>query len=151
MEGVKLYGEMHRFIPIYASWMGGRVTEIPVTHHPRIHGESNYGIARTFKVVLDLILIQFMNRYSQKPIHFFGGFGLLSLLLSFLTFVWMVVLKLFYATAFSVTPLPMLFVVFFLMGMQSIFFGVLAEIQMRTYYESQGKAPYQVGEKINIE
>jgi glycosyltransferase involved in cell wall biosynthesis len=151
IKDVKLYGEMHRFIPIYASWMGARVTEIPVSHHPRLHGESNYGLNRTFKVILDLIVIQFMSRYMQKPIHFFGGFGLINLALSFLTFGWMLSLKLFWDTSFSVTPLPMLIILFFLIGLQSIFFGLLAEIQMRTYYESQDKDAYQIEEKINFD
>lgn len=151
IKGVKLYGEMHRFIPIYASWMGGRVTEIPVTHHPRIHGESNYGLNRTFKVILDLIVIQFMSLYMQKPIHFFGGFGLINLALSFLTFGWMLSLKLFWDTSFSVTPLPMLIILFFMIGLQSIFFGLLAEMQMRTYYESQNKDSYQIEDKINFD
>ncbi len=151
IKGVKLYGEMHRFIPIYASWMGGKVTEIPVTHHPRLYGESNYGLNRTFKVILDLIVVQFMARYMQKPIHFFGGFGLINLALSFATFGWMLALKLFWHTPFSVTPLPMLITLFFLIGLQSIFFGVLAEMQMRTYYESQDKDAYQIEDKINID
>jgi glycosyltransferase involved in cell wall biosynthesis len=151
IKDVKLYGEMHRFIPIYASWMGARVTEIPVSHHSRLHGESNYGLNRTFKVILDLIVIQFMSRYMQKPIHFFGGFGLINLALSFLTFGWMLALKLFWDTSFSVTPLPMLIILFFLIGMQSIFFGLLAEIQMRTYYESQDKDAYQIEEKMNFD
>jgi len=151
IKDVKLYGEMHRFIPIYANWMGARVTEIPVKHHPRLHGKSNYGLNRTFKVILDLIVIQFMARYMQKPIHFFGGFGLINLALSFLTFGWMLSLKLFWDTSFSITPLPMLIILFFLIGLQSIFFGLLAEIQMRTYYESQNKDAYQIEEKINFD
>jgi glycosyltransferase involved in cell wall biosynthesis len=151
IKDVKLYGEMHRFIPIYASWMGARVTEIPVSHHSRLHGESNYGLNRTFKVILDLIVIQFMSRYMQKPIHFFGGFGLINLALSFLTFGWMLALKLFWDTSFSITPLPMLVILFFLIGVQSIFFGLLAEIQMRTYYESQDKDAYQIEEKMNFD
>jgi dolichol-phosphate mannosyltransferase len=92
-----------------------------------------------------------MSRYMQKPIHFFGGFGLINLALSFLTFGWMLSLKLFWNTSFSVTPLPMLIILFFLIGLQSIFFGLLAEIQMRTYYESQGKDAYQIEEKINFD
>lgn len=151
IKGVKLYGEMHRFIPIYASWMGGKVTEIPVTHHARIHGESKYGINRTFKVIVDLIFIRFMAKNFEKPIHFFGGFGLLNLSLSGITFFWMLALKIFWGTAFSITPLPMLIVLFFLVGIQSIFFGLLAEIQMRTYYESQDKSAYQIEDTQNLE
>ncbi|MFT6435715.1 MAG: glycosyltransferase involved in cell wall biosynthesis [Candidatus Azotimanducaceae bacterium] len=151
IKGVKLYGEMHRFIPIYASWMGGKVTEIPVIHHARIHGESKYGINRTFKVIVDLIFIRFMAKNFEKPIHFFGGFGLLNLSLSGITFIWMLALKIFWGTAFSITPLPMLIVLFFLVGIQSIFFGLLAEIQMRTYYESQDKSAYQIEDTQNLE
>ena len=85
IKDIKLYGEMHRFIPVYANWMGGKVTEVPVTHHPRIHGVSKYGINRTFKVVLDLIVIKFLQKYAQKSIHVFGGLGLLSFFFSFIS------------------------------------------------------------------
>lgn len=90
VKGVKLYGEMHRFIPIYASWEGGRVAEVPVTHHPRIHGESKYGADRVVKVVLDLMVVQFLARYANRPIYVFGGFGLAAITVSILAGVWAV-------------------------------------------------------------
>jgi glycosyltransferase involved in cell wall biosynthesis len=146
IKDVKLYGEMHRFIPVYANWMGGKVTEVPVTHHPRIHGESKYGINRTFKVVLDLIVIKFLQKYAQKSIHVFGGFGLLSFLLSFISAVVMFYYKFFGNKSFIQTPLPILVVFFFLTGIILVMMGLIAEMQNRTYYESQGKKVYLVKE-----
>ena len=148
LEGVKLYGEMHRFIPIFASWRGARVTEVEVHHRPRTAGRTKYGLGRTFNVVLDLILIRFFQKYAQRPIHLFGRIGLWSLLLSVLTFGGMIFFKYVYhpPKSFVETPLPMLTVMFFLAGVQSILMGVLAEMIMRTYYESQHKTTYILGE-----
>ena len=150
LKGVKLYGEMHRFIPIYASWEGGRVAEVPVTHHPRIHGVSKYGVDRVLKVVLDLIVVQFLARYANRPIYLFGGFGLGAITLSILAGVWAVYLKYFENTSFIQTPLPLLVVMLFVTGGMSILMGLLAEIIMRTYYESQGKAVYLVKSTANL-
>lgn len=144
IKGVKLYGEMHRFIPIYAAWQGASVTEIPVTHHPRKYGQSKYGINRTFKVILDLIVIKFLGKYAQKPIYIFGGFGLLSIFLSVLSFIFMVYLKYWQDTSFNRTPLPLLAVLFFILGFQSILMGLIAELLNRTYYESQNKPVYLI-------
>lgn len=144
LDGVKLYGEMHRFVPIYAAWNGARVTEIPVTHHPRLHGESKYGLERVVKVVLDLMVVKFLFRYSGKPIYVFGGFGLLSMILGFLAGVWAIVLKLFLGTSFSRTPLPLLCVFLGAIGVLSILMGLLAEMLNRTYHESQEKAVYKI-------
>lgn len=151
IKGVRLYGEMHRFIPIYASWQGGKVAEIPVTHHPRIHGQSKYGLERTLKVVLDLILVKFMAKYSQKPMYVFGGFGFLSIFLSFLCFALMLYYKFFGNKSFIETPLPMLTVLFFLMGFICILMGFIAEMLMRTYFESQGKSTYLIDYTCNFE
>ena len=150
VKGVKLYGEMHRFIPIYASWEGGRVAEVPVTHHARIHGGSNYGVDRVLKVVLDLIVVQFLARYAVRPIYVFGGFGIASLGLAFLAGLWAVYLKYFEATSFIQTPLPLLVVMLVVTGGMSTLMGLLAEIIMRTYYESQGKAVYVVKSTMNL-
>ena len=145
-----LYGEMHRFIPVYASWQGGRVAEIPVNYRSRIHGKSNYGIGRMYKVVLDLVLIKFLQKYMSKPIHFFGGIGIMSFIISFFTAVLALYLKFSsYATLIQ-TPLPTISAVFFIIGIQMILMGVMAEIIMRTYYESQNKFPYSVKEKVNF-
>jgi glycosyltransferase involved in cell wall biosynthesis len=148
LEGVKLYGEMHRFVPIYAAWNGARVTEIPVTHHARLHGESKYGLERVVKVVLDLVVVKFLSRYSGKPIYVFGGFGLLSILLGFLAGVWAIVLKLFWGTSFIHTPLPLLCVFLGAVGVLSILMGLLAEMLNRTYHESQAKPVYKIARVI---
>jgi glycosyltransferase involved in cell wall biosynthesis len=150
VKGVKLYGEMHRFIPIYASWEGGRVTEVPVTHHARIHGESKYGAERVIKVVLDLMVVQFLARYANRPIYLFGGIGIFAITMAILAGVWAVYLKFFQGTSFIQTPLPLLVVMLFLTGGMSILMGLLAEVIMRTYYESQGKAVYLVKSTSNL-
>ncbi len=153
LEGVRLYGEMHRFIPIFASWQGAKVVELVVNHRPRTAGKTKYGLGRTFNVVLDLILIRFFQRYAQRPIHLFGRIGLGSITLSFLSFAGMLYFKYLHHTltgrgakSFVETPLPLLAVMFFLGGVQSILMGLLAEMIMRTYYESQSKTTYLLGE-----
>ena len=151
IKDVKLYGEMHRFIPIYATWQGAHVCEIPVTHHARKHGKSKYGINRTFKVILDLMVIKFLGSYSQKPIYVFGGFAFFNFILSFLSFGLMIYYKYYGGKTFVETPLPQLVVLFFLMGFMSVLMGLIAEIQMRTYYESQNKPSYLISETRNFE
>ena len=164
-EDVRLYGEMHRFVPIYAAWQGARVTEIEVNHRARTHGRSKYGIGRTFRVVLDLVLIRFLDRYSQRPMHLFGGFGLWSLAFAFLGFSAATFFKIVAIIArsrfgpnhsewpafydnfgkdFVETPLPVLVALFGVTGILSILMGLLAEMVMRTYFESQNKRTYQV-------
>lgn len=151
LKDVKLYGEMHRFIPIYASWVGARVAEIPVTHHPRIHGSSKYGLNRIFKVVLDLITVKFLSSYATKPIYVFGGAGFLSMALALVVGAWAVYLKLIGYADFIQTPLPLLTVTLFMVGVQLIMMGLLAEVIMRTYHESQDKATYTVRNTLNLE
>ncbi len=150
IQDVKLYGEMHRFIPIYAAWAGARVTEIPVDHHARTMGKSKYGISRTIKVVFDLITIKFMAEYHTKPIYVFGTFGMLAFFISMITGVWAIVLKLFYGTSFILTPLPIIAVVMLAISVQFFLMGLLAELLVRTYHESQDKAIYAVREKIGF-
>ena len=150
VKGVKLYGEMHRFIPIYASWQGGKVAEIPVDHHPRIHGSSKYGLERVVKVLLDLMVVKFLASYANKPIYVFGGFGLLSIGFSFVAGLAALYLKFFSGISFVSTPLPLLVVLAFITGVMSILMGLIAEIIMRTYYESQGKTVYLVKDTINV-
>ena len=151
IKGVKLYGEMHRFIPIYATWQGARVTEIPVSHHPRIHGKSKYGLERTLKVILDLIVVKFLAQYAQKPIYVFGSFGLFSLFAAFLAAAAALYYKFFGDKSFIETPLPLIFVMAGITGIMCILMGLLAEIIMRTYYESQGKPVYLIDECRNLE
>src|SRR6476620_6900007 len=150
LEDVKLYGEMHRFIPIYASWAGARVTEIPVTHHPRTMGQSKYGLSRTIKVVFDLITIKFMASYQTKPIYVFGSFGMLAFLISLLAGLYALFLKVIHKADFVQTPLPVLTIVLFAVGVQFLLMGLLAEMLVRTYHESQAKSIYAVREKLGF-
>ena len=148
LKNIKLYGEMHRFIPIYAQWIGARVSEIPVRHFPRGSGFSKYGMSRVFKVILDLMVVKFLLSYSQKPIYVFGGMGLLMILGAFISGGYAIYLKLFKEVSFILTPLPLLSVLLLMLGFLSILMGFLAEILTRTYYESQGKPTYQIKETI---
>lgn len=151
IKGVRLYGEMHRFIPIYASWRGAKVVEVPVRHHARELGHSKYGLERIFKVILDLMVVKFMERYLVKPIYIFGGFAALSLFASGASFAFMIYLKVFEGTSMIATPLPLLSAMFFLVGAISMLLGFLAEIMVRTYFESQKLAPYLIRNVINLD
>jgi glycosyltransferase involved in cell wall biosynthesis len=151
LADVRLYGEMHRFIPIYASWAGARVTEMPVLHHPRLHGESKYGLGRIFKVMLDLITVKFLASYATKPIYVFGGAGFFCMAFSMLTGITALYLKFAGRADFVQTPLPLLTVTLSIMGVQLVLMGLLAEIIMRTYHESQGKLTYHVRNTLNLE
>ena len=151
LTGVKLYGEMHRFIPIYAGWAGAKVTEIPVTHHPRAAGESKYGLSRTIKVVFDLITIKFLSSYFTKPLYLFGSAGLVCLFLSLLAFVFALYYRIVEGVHLNRMPLATLSMIMFAMGVQFIFMGLLAEMVVRTYHESQDKPTYLVREKINLD
>lgn len=150
VQGINLYGEMHRFIPAYVSWHGGRVTEIVVHHRARMHGETKYGISRTFRVILDLILIKFLSKYMNRPIHFFGGLGFGALFIGLLSGIVAVVFKLVHYKDLVATPLPIFSAMLIIVGVQLIAMGVIAEILMRAYYESQKKDPYIIKDKINI-
>lgn len=150
LKDVKLYGEMHRFIPIYASWQGARVTEVPVKHHPRTRGQSNYGLERILKVLLDLVVVKFLARNANNPIYVFGGFGLLNIGIAFAAGIAALYLKFFVSISFISTPLPLLTVMAFITGVMSILMGLLAEIIMRIYYEAQGKPVYLVKNTVNL-
>ena len=151
LEGVRLYGEMHRFIPVYASWQGARVTELEVNHRLRRAGRSNYGLGRTFKVVLDLMVLKFLASYITRPIYVFGGAGLVSLGCGVLAFAGALAYKLAGLKDFVETPLPLLAVAFVLAGMGCLLMGLLAELVIRTYYESQGRRPYLIAEELGAE
>lgn len=150
LQDVRLYGEMHRFIPIYASWAGARVTEIPVEHHARTMGKSKYGLSRTLKVVFDLMTIKFMASYQTKPIYVFGSFGMLAFAISLFAGLYAVFLKIFHKADFVQTPLPVLTIVMFAVGVQFLLMGLLAEMLVRTYHESQAKAIYAVRERLGF-
>ena len=151
IQEVRLYGEMHRFIPIYAHWLGARVAEIPVRHHARQFGRSKYGLERVIKVILDLLIIKFFDQYLVKPIYVFGSLGLGMLGLSLLVFLWMLGLRVFEGVSFIETPLPALAAILGGVGVIAFLMGIMAEIMMRTYFESQGRRAYFVGELINFE
>jgi len=149
LRDVKLYGEMHRFIPIYASWQGARVSEMVVNHRARRAGRSKYGLSRTFKVVLDLMVVKFLASFATKPVYVFGGFGLLSFACAAAAFLWAVYYKVAGLKDFVETPLPLVTVMFTLVGALSLLMGLLAELVVRTYYESQDKRPYLIAEELN--
>lgn len=150
LRDVRLYGEMHRFIPIYAAWNGGRVTEVPVKHHPRLHGKSNYGLERMIKVALDLIVLGFLYRYLQKPMYLFGSVGLFSFFVSGVAGTASVYFKYFGGKSFIETPLPTLFAITFITGCMCLLMGLLAELITRTYHESQDKMTYLIARTRNI-
>jgi glycosyltransferase involved in cell wall biosynthesis len=151
LRNVRLYGEMHRYIPIYATWEGAKVTEIPVTHHPRLAGTSKYGISRAPRVLLDLLVIFFFDRAMDRPMQFFGQAGLTVLGIAGLAGLWAVWLRVFHGTSFIQTPLPLLVVLLAITAMLCFFLGVLAEIQMRTYFESRDKRAYIVRKTMNLD
>ena len=157
LEPYGLYGEMHRFIPIYASWAGARVTEMEVTHHPRRAGVSKYGLGRVFKVLLDLLTVTFLGGYSTKPIYFFGrpAFALCTVgMLSGAIFVAQFIKEhVMHVPGEWLQPVTLLLLAVFLfsLGVQFLLMGLLGEILIRTYHESQGKKTYLVGERVNFE
>lgn len=150
LEGFRLYGEMHRFIPAYAGSVGARVTEIPVNHRPRLHGKANYGLERTIKVVLDLVTVKFLISYGGKPIYLFGGFGMTTIVLSFISLAYIGFRKLAYGESLVRSPLLLMSVMLFMIGMQSVMSGLIAELLARTYYESQSKPAYSVRQVVNV-
>jgi hypothetical protein len=140
---------MHRFISVYASWSGGKIAEVVVNHRPRKYGKSKYGFSRVFKVILDLLVIKFLYHYFNRPIHFFGKYGLYSMTIGAIFGIWALAIKIFGAVSLSRTPLPLFCALFMIVGVQLILSGVMAELVMRTYYESQNRTPYIIKKIIN--
>jgi glycosyltransferase involved in cell wall biosynthesis len=142
-KSIKIYGELHRFIPVLVALEGGTITQVNVKHHARIHGKSKYGINRTLKVVSDLLVMLFLKKYLQKPMHLFGGLGGLSILFGVLIDLYLLLLKI---TGHDIwgKPIMILGITLLLGGIQLITIGLIAEIQMRTYFESQNKKPYRI-------
>jgi len=151
IKGVRLYGEMHRFIPIYASWLGAKVTEVPVRHHPRIAGSSSYGLERIVKVLLDLVVVKFLDRYALKPIYVFGGFGILNFVVSLVAGLAALYLKFWEGISFIQTPLPLLVVMSAITGVMCVLLGLVAEMVTRGWHESRGKQTYIIGATRNLE
>ena len=150
IKGVRLYGEMHRFLPIYAKWHGARITELPVGHHARKTGHSKYGLERVLKVVMDLLTVRFMDRYMLKPMYLFGFWGFMFFVASFLFGVWAVYMRT-QGYFFTGTPLPMMSVFSFMTGVICMLMGLLAEMITRTFHESQNKSIYLVSKTRNCE
>ena len=144
LGGFRLYGEMHRFIPVFAHSVGARITEITVSHHPRKFGKANYGLERTAKVILDLFTVKFLLDYSHKPIRLFGGAGATLMLLGSADLLFLFIRRTFFGVPAFSSPLLQIGVMFFIMGFQSILMGLIAELLARTYHESQKKPTYTV-------
>ena len=150
LQGVRFYGEMHRFMPVYVAWHGARIKEMVVNHRPRRAGVSKYGISRTFRVILDLLTVKFLMSYLAKPMHFFGWAGFISFFLGVLSGVYALVLK-FGGIDLDRTPLPLLTVFFVMTAVQFILMGLLAEILIRIYHEPRGRATYTVRSTTNYD
>jgi len=150
LTGFRLYGEMHRFIPVYANSVGARITEIKVQHHPRKFGKAKYGLERTFKVLLDLFTVKFLTSYANKPIYLFGGAGLILIVISLLTLLFLLIRR--FATAAKISPfsspLFTIAIMVAILGFQSLLMGLIAELLVRTYHESQNKPVYTIREII---
>ncbi|MBD3380387.1 MAG: glycosyltransferase [Candidatus Omnitrophica bacterium] len=146
VKNLRLYGEMHRFIPAIANWHGARIAEIEVNHRPRKFGKTKYGINRVGKVLLDLLLMAFLSEYSTKPIRFFGSMSFLSGFLGIISFAVVVFMKIIEGTDMTGNPLLILGTLFFLVSVQFLSMGFIGEINIRTYYESQDKKTYHIRE-----
>jgi glycosyltransferase involved in cell wall biosynthesis len=150
LDGINLYGEMHRFVPALASQFGAKVVELPVNHRPRLHGVSKYGISRTLRVILDLMTVKFLMSYSTKPIQLFGKWGVYTILAGVGTGTMTLYMKIFEHLSMNRNPLLILTAFLLFMGVQFIVLGLLGELNARTYFESQGKPIYAVKDRINL-
>ena len=151
LEGAPLYGDMHRFIPVLAAWHGAKVTEIPVTHRPRVHGRSHYGIfGRTGRVLLDLITVKFLHSYIARPMHFFGAFGIFFMGLGVVSALVAILLRVLEIRDFVATPLPLFAAFTFLIGVQALLMGLLGELLIRIYFDQPGRKSYAVRRTIGI-
>ncbi len=149
LTGFRLYGEMHRFIPVYARMVGAKIVEVPVRHHPRQFGKAKYGLGRTLKVVLDLVTVKFLLSYAAKPIYLFGGAGFGLIFLSLAALVYLILMRIFAGEHMIRSPLLLMSVMLFILGFQSILMGLIAELLARTYHESQDKRPYIIRSLID--
>jgi glycosyltransferase involved in cell wall biosynthesis len=150
LQGFRLYGEMHRFIPAYAGSVGARIIEMPVRHHPRLHGKTKYGLDRTTKVLLDLFTVKFLISYAVKPIYLFGGTGVALIFPSLGVLLFLLVRRLTVGTAVLSSPLFQTSTMLIILGFQSILMGFIAELLVRTYHESQAKPTYSIRRTLNI-
>jgi len=149
ITGFRLYGEMHRFIPAYANSVGAKMIEMPVRHHARKYGKAKYGLERTLKVILDLVTVKFLMSYANKPIYLFGGAGAILILISLAVILYLALRRIFVGIPVLDSPFFQMSTMIFIMGFQSIMMGLIAELLVRTYHESQGKRTYTVRKVIH--
>ena len=145
----RLYGEMHRFIPAYADSVGARMIEVPVKHHARKYGKTKYGLTRTLKVILDLLTVKFLISFSNKPIYLFGGTGIILMVVSLAIFAFLLLRRVWVGISVTTSPFFQMGSMFFILGFQSILMGLIAEMLVRTYHESQRKPTYNIRRVIN--
>ncbi len=150
ITGFRLYGEMHRFIPVYANSVGARLTEIKVHHQPRRYGKGKYGLERTLKVVLGLFTVKFLSSYANKPIYLFGGAGFSLVAISLAVLLWLCVRRVIDSTSVVASPFFSVSIMIGILGFQSVLMGLIAELLMRTYHESQGKPTYTIRKTVNL-
>lgn len=149
ITGFRLYGEMHRFIPVYANSIGAKIIEVRVHHHPRTYGKAKYGLERTIKVILDLFTVKFLTSYAKKPIYLFGGTGALMMLLGGATLLFLFIRRVWFNVGVTASPLFLIGVTATILGFQSILMGLIAELLVRTYHESQKKPIYTIRNILN--
>ena len=150
LTGFRLYGEMHRFIPAFANSVGAKMIELPVNHHARRFGKAKYGLERTIKVILDLVTVKFLSSYANKPIYLFGGAGAILILFSLALMLYLFIRRVFFEISVLSSPFFQISTMIFLMGFQSILMGLIAELLVRTYHESQDKPTYTVRSALNV-
>jgi len=151
LTNFRLYGEMHRFIPAYAGYVGAKIIEVPVRHHPRQYGQAKYGLERTFKVILDLFTVKFLISYANKPIYLFGGTGMALMGIGALALLFLFIRRIFYSISVFSSPIFPAALMFMVMGFYSILMGFIAELLVRTYHEAQRKPTYHIREIIRGE
>ena len=144
LESVKLYGEMHRYIPVYAHWNGARITELPVSHHPRIHGVPKYGFERVLKVMLDLLVIKLLGSYATKPIHLFGGLGAMLAAMGGACITYTAYMRIFEQVFVKDQPSFLVGIFLWLVAGQLVMMGLIAELVIRVYHEARGGSSYQL-------
>lgn len=150
ITGFRLYGEMHRFIPAFANSVGAKIAEVVVNHHPRRFGKPKYGLERTLKVVLDLFTVKFLTSFSSKPIYLFGGLGFSLMSFGMILFLFLAVRRLGWGVSVVASPLFTISIMIFILGVLSIFMGLIAELLVRAYYESQDKKTYYIRDRRNL-
>lgn len=151
LTGFRLYGEMHRFIPVYANEVGAKILEVRVNHHPRKFGKTKYGLERTFKVILDLVTVKFLISYAKKPIYLFGGAGTILMLVSAAALIFLAVRRLFFNVPVLTSPLFIMSIMVGILGFLSVLMGLIAELLVRTYHESTGRPTYTVRRTVNYQ